>query len=185
MRVNNLQIYLENTELSVRSLVKNIRQKLKTIDDENWKAKVWNDTGQENGNKLRTYRLYKSDLIAEDYVKSNMERSHRRIIAKFRSGSLPLQIETGRYKKPKVPLNNRICNLCTDNVIEDEIHFLLCCDFYSDIRRPLLAKAQLCNSDFHNMPLLDKFVFIMNYVNMQNLLATTLLQMFNRRKRMQ
>ena len=57
MRVNNLQTYLENTELSVRNLVKNIRQRLKTIDDENWKAKVLNDIGQENGNKLRTYIL--------------------------------------------------------------------------------------------------------------------------------
>ena len=44
----------------------------------------------ENGNKLQTYRLYKSNLIAEDYVKFNMERSHRRIIAKFRSGELAL-----------------------------------------------------------------------------------------------
>ena len=60
-------------------------------------------------------RLYKSNSIAEDYVKINMERSHRCIIAKFSSGSLPLQIETGRCKKPKVPLNNRICNLCNDN----------------------------------------------------------------------
>ena len=28
-----------------------------------------------------------------------------------------------------MPLNNRICNLCNDNVIEDEIHFLLCQGF--------------------------------------------------------
>ena len=110
-----------------------------------------------------------------------MERSHRRITAKIRSGSLPLQIETGRYKKPKVPLNDRTCNLCTDNVSEDEIHFLLCCVFHSDIRRP----AQLCKMDFHNTPFFDKFIFIMNYVNMQHILATTLHQMFNRRKRMQ
>ena len=135
--------------------------------------------------KLRTYGLYKSNLIAKDYVKIKMERSHRRIIAKFRSGSLPLQIETGRYKKPKVPLNYHICNLCNDNVIEDEIHFLLCCAFYSDIRRTLLAKAQLCHRDFQDMSSNDKFIFIMNFVNMQYILASTLLQMFNGRKRMQ
>ena len=98
---NNLQTYLQNMKLSVKNLVKRIRTKLKVIDDANWKTKVWNDTGQENGNQLRTYRLYKSNLIAEDYLKINMERSHRRIIAKFRSGSLPLQIEAGRYKKQR------------------------------------------------------------------------------------
>ena len=57
----------------MKNLVKDIRKKLKVIDDANWKIKVWNDTGQENGNELRTYRLYKSNLIAEDYVKINME----------------------------------------------------------------------------------------------------------------
>lgn len=62
------------------------------------------------------------------------------------------------------------------------MHFLLRCDFYSDVRRPLLAKAQLCNRDFPEMPLQDKFIFIMNYVNMQKILASTLNQMFNRRK---
>ena len=118
MSENNLETYLNDTDLSVKNLVKRIATELKSIDDQNWRDKVWNDTGQENGNKLRTYRLYKSNLMTDEYVKINLERSHRRILAKFRSGSLPLQIETGRYKKPKVPLNNRICNLCTDNVIE-------------------------------------------------------------------
>ena len=72
------------------------KPKLKTIDDANWKAKVWNDTGQENGKKLGTYRLYKSYLIAEDYVKIDMERSHRRIIAEFRSRSLPNLIKNSK-----------------------------------------------------------------------------------------
>ena len=102
------------------------------------------------------YRLYKTDLIAETYVKLNMERSHRRILAKFRSGSLPLQVETGRYKKPKVPLENRICKFCSDNTVEDEMHFLISCDFYSDLRRPLFDKARSCNTDFQNMLLQDK-----------------------------
>ena len=98
---HNLQTYLQNMELSVKNLVQGIRTQLKVIDDANWKTKVWNDTGQENGSKLRTYRLYKSNLIAEDYVKINMEQSHYRIIAKLRSGSLSSQIETDRYKKNK------------------------------------------------------------------------------------
>ena len=54
---NDLQTYLQNMELSVKNLVKGIRTKLKAIDDANRKTKLWNDTGQENGNKLRTYRL--------------------------------------------------------------------------------------------------------------------------------
>ena len=33
------------------------KTKLKTIDEANWKAKVWNDAGQENEKKLETYRF--------------------------------------------------------------------------------------------------------------------------------
>lgn len=180
-----LQNILNRDDLSVKNKINSVRVKLKSLDAENWKSELWNDTSQENGNKLRTYRLYKADLFTDTYVKLKMERNHRRILAKFRSGSLPLQIETGRYAKPKVPLDDRKCKLCTENAIEDEMHFLLSCDFYSDLRRPLFAKAQLCNSNFHRMSLLDKFIFIMNYVNMQYILASTILQMFNRRKRFQ
>ena len=180
-----LQHLLDRSDMSLKSKLKCVKEKLTVIDSNTWKSKLWNDVSQENGNKLRTYRLYKTDLIAENYVKLNMERSHRRILAKFRSGSLPLQVETGRYKKPKVPLENRICKFCSDNTVEDEMHFLLSCDFYSDLRRPLFDKARSCNTDFQNMLLQDKFIFIMNYVNMQFILASTLLQMFNRRKRLQ
>ena len=81
-------------------------------------------------------------------------------------GACPHKLKRIDIKKTKVPLNHHICNLCNDNVIEDEIHFLLCCDFYSDFRRPLLAKAQLYNKDFQNMPSNDKFIFIKNFVNM-------------------
>lgn len=118
----------------VKNKVKCVKDKLKSVDIENWKNKLWNDSGQENGNKLRTYRIYKFDLKVEHYVNINMDRSHRRILAKFRSGSLPLNIETGRYAKPKVPLMERTCKLCSENVVEDEMHFLLACDFYSDLR---------------------------------------------------
>lgn len=158
MRNIGLDDLLNRRDLSPKNKVKSLKYKLKLLDSENWKSKLWDDTSQENGNKLRTYRLYKTDLITEDYVKLRMERSHRRILAKYRSGSFPLQIETGRFTKPKVPLNNRICKLCTDNVVEDEMHFLLCCDFYSDLRRPLVAKAQLRNSNFQEMSLPGSFL---------------------------
>ena len=62
-----------------------------------WKMNLFNDEGHPNGNKLRTYRLYKSDLETELYVKLAIQRDHRRIFAMFRCGNLPLNIETGRF----------------------------------------------------------------------------------------
>ena len=169
---------------SVKFKTNYVKQKLVQKDIDSWRTKLFNDSGHENGNKLRTYRLYKTHLTPEPYVKLNMDRSHRRVLAKFRSGSLPLHIETGRYSKPKVPLNERTCKFCSQNAIEDEIHFLMDCEFYSDIRRSLIVKANTCNTDFNSLSKEDRFIFIMNYINLQHSLSYTLVQMFNRRKRM-
>ena len=46
---------------------------------------------------------------------------------------VPLAVETGRYTKPKIPLNERTCIYCTDNCVEDEKHVILGCDFYADL----------------------------------------------------
>ena len=71
-------------------------------DKEKWKSNVFNDDGHINDNKLRTYRLYKSDLQTETYVKLPLQRDHCRILAMFRCGNLPLHIEIGRFANPKI-----------------------------------------------------------------------------------
>ena len=38
---------------------------------------------------------------------------------------------------------------CDDNVIEDEIHFLLHCNFYRDLRNTLLLKAIEIQPDYN------------------------------------
>ena len=58
-------------------------------------------------------------------------RQHRSAIAQFRCGILPLKIETGRYMN--IPVEFRLCNFC-DNCTETEVHFLLYCPKYSEIR---------------------------------------------------
>ena len=109
-------------------------------------------------------------LTAEFWLSSEVEAYH---------------LTLRQVDKPKVPLLDRTCKLCSNNCIEDEMHFLMSCDFYSDLRRPLFEKAQTCNTDFHSLSLNDKFIFVMNFVNTQHILSSTLLQMFARRKRMQ
>ena len=59
-------------------------------------------------------------------------------------GLLHLPIETGRYKNVfdretgihrKMDVNERTCNVCKLDVVEDEIHFLLNCKIYHNARR--------------------------------------------------
>ena len=46
-------------------------------------------------------------------------------MAKLRSGTLPIEIEKGRYRGK--PRNERYCKQCNINVVETEDHFLLHC----------------------------------------------------------
>ncbi len=73
--------------------------------------------------KLRTYKTYKHDLSKRMYCELPLPRDHRRILFKVCSCSLPIGIETGRYSKPKTPINERICKMCNANAVENEIHF--------------------------------------------------------------
>jgi hypothetical protein len=56
----------------------------------------------------RFARLYKENVNAEQFVLSNIPRSVRRTMALFRTGALTLAIETGRYSRPQVHLNDRL-----------------------------------------------------------------------------
>ena len=94
-----------------------------SIDENNWYSDLWNDVGKINGNKLRTYRAFKASLDTEPYVFNVVNVKHRQILAKFRCGNLKLKIETGRYSRPPIPLNDRKCILCNSNAVEDECHF--------------------------------------------------------------
>ena len=59
---------------------------------------------------------------------------------KLRIGSHKLRIETGRYDN--IPRDERLCNLCNCNRIEDETHFLLDCPSFSSIRNMFLSKLE-------------------------------------------
>ena len=56
--------------------------------------------------KLRTYKQYKNTFGRELYIECHLPKFHRTALAKLRSCTLPLAIETGRYTN--VPREQRI-----------------------------------------------------------------------------
>ena len=48
-------------------------------------------------------------------------------MASFRAGCLPLGIEMGRYRIPKIPLGQRVCLVCNNGAVEDKYHFVMSC----------------------------------------------------------
>ena len=96
-------------------------------------------------NKLRTYRQFKETFAVETYVTSTLPLRHRSALAKFRCGTAPLRLETGRYEN--IPENLRICPLCKLD-IENESHVLFHCDAYNSVRIDLISKANEINRFF-------------------------------------
>ena len=161
--------------------ISTVRDILTERDNTKWYQKLMSNGNAENGNKLRTYRQYQSDFKTEHYVKCNMDRGHRRVLAKFRSCNLPLAIETGRYNRPKTPVSERLCNYCHMDSIEDETHFLVDCEFYSDLRFNLFQSAQNINDRFEYYESIDKLIWLMNCNDLQFQLAKVLFKMNKRR----
>ena len=55
-----------------------------------------------------------------------------------------LEIERGMHVKDiKNPLEQRLCQRCTSNCIDDEILFLISCPFFARQRTSLLAESKL------------------------------------------
>ena len=159
-----------------------IKKRLYETDEVEWLNELFNDRNNPNGNKLRTYRLHKNSFETSMYLKNVHNRQYRRVLSNFRCGSLPLQIETGRYTKPKTPVDERLCKYCSANVIEDEKHFLLSCEFYSDLRLDLFIKMEQFLENFDRLDSDDKFLTLMVNENIQPTLAKILHSMFYRRK---
>jgi len=96
------------------------------------------------GNKLRTYAKIKHSVEIDRYLLSKcLTWRQKRNLAKFRLGDHKLRIETGRHNRPRLLPEQRICRACSMNKVEDEIHFLIECPIYANLRnKHLIINAQ-------------------------------------------
>jgi hypothetical protein len=111
----------------------------------------WNQTVT-SSSKLSTYVKFKHCFVYERYLDVLNIRKFRYIYASFRSSSHDLEIERGRYHN--IERSQRICRLCDENVVEDEFHFLLCCDLYHDLREMYIPYKYFNNSNQHKFAIL-------------------------------
>jgi hypothetical protein len=82
--------------------------------------------------RLTIYRQIKSNFELEKYVQVVKNKKDRGLLAKARMGTLPIRVETGRYRG--IAREERICQHCDGQAVEDEVHVLLYCNKYNDIR---------------------------------------------------
>ena len=82
-------------------------------------------------------------------------------MSKFRLGLLRLRIETGRYIRPRMAPEDRVCLICNNGQVEDEIHFLLVCDEYGESRRKLFDCVPNIEN-FQGLGNIDKLELLVN-----------------------
>ncbi len=110
--------------------------------------------------KLRTYIKYKDEYLTETYAYKVYDSGQRSIMAQFRSGILPLRIETGRYTY--IPEEMRLCIFCQENNVENEEHFLFHSSFYSQMRYKLIQKAINLHNNFLHLETDEQFGILMD-----------------------
>ena len=95
--------------------------------------------------KLRTFIEIKNFFKIPAFLTLPMSYFFRSFISKARLGCLPLRIETARYSRPRIPAEERYCQICenVDNSVECIYHFMFVCNTYSNERLTWKSKLQL------------------------------------------
>ncbi len=96
--------------------------------------------------KMKCYATFKNIFKSEAYLDIIGDFSTRSAFAKRRLSAHNLQIEVGRFAKPKIPRSERSCLYCKSlgsNELEDEIHFTLYCPLYCDEKKVCSGKSMI------------------------------------------
>ena len=135
-RIKQYSVINMHSKITATQLIK-INSGIKQLFSSNWKIEIDNDKrGDSNEkNKLRKYRIIKSGIELEPYLIKFHNIDLRTSLVKFRLSDHNLKIETGRHNR--IPLNNRICDMCNQGRIEDEFHFLMECSSYTNMHNIL------------------------------------------------
>jgi hypothetical protein len=127
--------------------------------------KSWQDSICKNGkpgNKLRCYNIFKHDFLYEPYLSNITNKTERVLFTKLRVSNHKLQIELGRYHKPKkIPAEKRFCTVCNNNHVENEFHFLMDCKGYEKMRETFVSEITEIVPEYIDMSSENQFNFIM------------------------
>ncbi len=114
------------------NFIKSLTQRLKDIYVQTWFESMT------LSNKCFYYKLFKGQISLEWYLSKITVKKFRVALSRFRCSSHDLFVETGRYSN--INRQERLCQVCDLNDVEDEYHFLLVCPLYSDLRRKYFPK---------------------------------------------
>jgi len=120
------------------------KQRITDMFIQNWRGQL------DNSPRARFYRAVKPEFSISPYLEVVECKSHRIALTRFITSSHTLKIETGRWTRPKTPINNRLCQNCNTK-IEDEFHVLTECPLYHTIRQRLISNYYVINPSMYKV----------------------------------
>ena len=106
-----------------------------------------------------TYCTFKTQIMMENYLLNVKGLKTRIAVSKFRLSDHRLEIETGRYHRPKKKVNDRLCSVC--NAVESEMHCLMTCKINKEDREKLFNVTAQRKPSFRFMDDKQRFEFLM------------------------
>ena len=132
--INQSDVWDKPNILCKSTLTNVVLTQLQHVYSDKWYFCVTN-----NSPKLRTYCTYKANFEQENYV-NFLNKAARSAFCKLRISAHKLMIETGRYVVPKIPPENRLCQVCNLKEVEDEFHFVMRCRLLEQPRQILFSE---------------------------------------------
>ena len=83
-------------------------------------------------------------------------------MSKLRISAHCLAIERGRYTTPPTPVENRTCQHCPENQVEDEYHFLITCHKFDTSRASLYNTIDDLCDQFKKLDNYAKFIYMLS-----------------------
>ena len=110
--------------------------------------------------KLRTFNTFKNFVTTQTYLLKPITFIQKQLLAKIRLSSITIRIETGRFERPKLPVEARLCPCCKDQKsVENEEHFIFHCFQYNNLREIWIEKITKPDN-FKNLPIHENFKII-------------------------
>ena len=181
---NLLNIYNSNSIFPLKATIKKVKTAF-LAEQQNFLRAECSDKP-----KLRTFVKFKDYNVLPSYITKPLSFKQRKFIAKLRLGSLEIRIETGRFSRPRLEENERLCPVCNLNdplqglnpQIENETHFLFICSLYDQIRGDWMSKMQL-PVEFNNLTVNEKLKVVLNDHNNVKLTSQFIIDAYDLRSR--
>ena len=133
----------------IEDFIADYHVKVISKDIRNTYIESWNNMVYISPSCQSLYKYIKLNFESEYYL-DNLPESLRVMISKFRTSNHKLPIQRGRYVN--ITREERKCNLCDDQIVGDEFHFIVECKNLQMVD----LRNQYISSYYSNTPSLNK-----------------------------